>query len=76
MLRATLRVKIALLMILGLSTVGVNLFGSTSACNQCAVIRDSNGWQIGYGCVSGFSWGWASCTASASGCTTSIFCHT
>lgn len=76
MLRTQLRLKLVLLLLLSLSTVGMNLFtnDASAACQSCAMIRDSLGHVVGYGCIY-TNPGYKFCTAVSWSCTTSDFCY-
>lgn len=64
-----LRVKIVLLVILGISTLGLRRTSAEEACGptSCARVME-NGNPVGYGCVAEGSVN-RKCTATLSGCT-------
>jgi len=67
MRRLSLKAKILMLLIAGLSSIGVNLGGRTAkadACGHCVQIWQ-NGHLVGFGCVSG---GQGVCTSGSNYC--------
>lgn len=62
------RVRVKLLVVLFLVVSAVGLAGKSSACGaQCAVVLDSHGHVVGYGCA--FASNHQDCQANQTGCT-------
>lgn len=69
-----LRMKLMLLLLLGLVTLGVNLGGTgvRAECGACARVMSDNGHVIvGYGCIQSSG---TSCSATSTGCTQCASC--
>jgi hypothetical protein len=70
-----LRMKVMVLLLLGLATLGVNLGDRdvrAAACGACSrVLSDDNTHVIGYGCVQSSG---TSCSATSTGCTQCASC--